>query len=102
MSLGNILWSIFAVGVLILGSFLGHLAGTGNPKAEPLPEGINIEFLYIGEGDTFIAKIGHSTEYHKYKFSGEQPKVGKYRVVGIGMDKRELIPIPPETTETPK
>jgi len=95
MSLGNILWSIFAGGVLILGSFLGHLAGTGNPKAEPLPEGINIEFLYIGEGNTFLAKVGSSsTMYYTFKFSGEQPKVGKYRIVGIGGDKRELLPLP--------
>jgi hypothetical protein len=84
---------------LVLGAYTDNSNRNSNTNA--LPEGETIEFLYIGEGDTFVAKIKDVTSYRKYKFSGEQPKVGKYRIVGVGKDKRELIPIS-DTTEASK
>jgi hypothetical protein len=99
MSLGNVIWLICTIVALTLGTFMGNQSGRGNPKFETVPEGVNIEFLYVGEENTFLAKVGESSAiYYNYKFSGEQPKVGKYRIVGVGSDRRELLPL----TETSK
>jgi hypothetical protein len=90
-----IILALYSVVVFLFSARIGRSAGVGKPNQGTPSEGQNIEFLYIGEGNTFLAKVGSSsTMYYTFKFSGEQPKVGKYRIVGIGQGKRELLPLP--------
>ena len=86
----------------IVGLTIGIFRGAGKPNTLMIPfEGQNIEFLYVGGNGIFLAKFREETMYCQYTFSSGQPKVGRYRIVGVGGGKRELIPIP-DTTESPK
>lgn len=79
----------------LAGLILGANSYVGMPNLRTPLEGSVIDFLYIGEKDTFLAKINNSVGYYKYKFSGKQPKVGKYQIIGLGEHaQRGLLPLP--------
>jgi hypothetical protein len=72
---------------------IGASSGRGKPTGSAPLDGKNIEFLFIAEDDTFLAKIDNLVTYRQFKFSGEQPRLGHYRIVGIGGLKKEVLPI---------
>ena len=94
--------SVLSVCALFMVAGILGTIGAGYPKCVAPGEGVAIEFLYIGSDNTFVAKIGDSTTYRKFKFSGkQQPEIGRFRVFGIGGQERELIPLY-ETAEVSK
>ena len=102
MGLCKVVFTLALLGItLIFIAMYTASLGNGYSKSKSPPEGPTIEFIFIGDGNTFLAKVGNTTQYYEYKFSGKQPKIGKYRIVGIGNDKLELIPIP-DTAESSK
>ncbi|MEI7513099.1 MAG: hypothetical protein WCJ74_00565 [bacterium] len=94
MKLGPLYVVLGCLVSLVVGFVWGTYASVGETDGRIIFEGSVIEFLYIGENDTFLAKVDNSIKYRHYKFAGEKPKVGKYQIIGLGEHaQRGLLPL---------